>query len=74
MVYHRKLRLKYSKELIDEGVEHAVVPYKAGFESLSGFREAFEKEFGILPGEYARTNRKTLSKPIIDSKLKGEKT
>jgi methylphosphotriester-DNA--protein-cysteine methyltransferase len=74
MVYHRKIRLQYSKELIDQGVDHAIVQYNAGFESLSGFREAFEKEFGILPGEYAKTVRKTVFEPLIDSKLKEEKT
>ncbi len=49
--YHRKLRLNYAKDLISKGVNHLNAAYESGFESVSGFRDAFYKEFSKTPGE-----------------------
>ncbi len=49
--YHRKIRLKHARKLILEGESILDIPYITGFESLSGFRSAFQQEFGINPGE-----------------------
>lgn len=51
MSYHRKLRLDYAKKLITEGVDLLDIPYLIGYDSMSGFRDAFNKEYGYNPGE-----------------------
>ena len=51
MSYHRKLRLEYAQKLIKEGVDLLDIPYFIGYESMSGFRDAFFKEYGCNPGE-----------------------
>ena len=48
----RKLRLAHARELIKGGVDYLTVAYECGFESASGFRDAFEKMYGLPPGEY----------------------
>ncbi|MCY3414409.1 MAG: methylphosphotriester-DNA--protein-cysteine methyltransferase family protein [Candidatus Heimdallarchaeota archaeon] len=48
--YHLKLRLEHAKQLL-ESEELLSIPYLTGFNSLSGFRAAFFKEFGYNPGE-----------------------
>ncbi len=50
MAYHRQLRLNYAKSLIEEGADYLTAGYECGFESASGFRDAFIKQFGIPPG------------------------
>ena len=50
--YHRTMRLRYARKLIKKGIDIATVPYLCGFDSLSGFRDAFVREFRVLPGEY----------------------
>ena len=49
--YHRKKRLEYAKELIQMGSNYITAAYDTGFESVSGFRDAFYKEFAKTPGE-----------------------
>ncbi|UCG03329.1 MAG: methylphosphotriester-DNA--protein-cysteine methyltransferase family protein [Candidatus Heimdallarchaeota archaeon] len=49
MAFHRKLRLAYAKELIQQGVNSNELPSHCGFKSYSGFRTAFFKEFGHSP-------------------------
>lgn len=49
--YHRKIRLNFAKELIKKGTGQITAAYKIGYESVSGFRDAFVKEFSITPGE-----------------------
>lgn len=51
MSYHRNLRLDYAKKLITQGVDLLDIPYLIGYDSMSGFRDAFHKEFGYNPGE-----------------------
>jgi len=49
--YHRKKRLQYAKKLIYNGTDYINAAYESGFESVSGFRDAFFKEFEQTPGE-----------------------
>jgi AraC family transcriptional regulator of adaptative response/methylated-DNA-[protein]-cysteine methyltransferase len=55
MAFHRRLRLQYAKTLIECGTDYLTAAYECGFESSSGFRDAFTKHFGTTPG---RTNGK----------------
>jgi AraC family transcriptional regulator of adaptative response/methylated-DNA-[protein]-cysteine methyltransferase len=59
MSYHRKLRLAHARKMIEEGANYLTAAYECGYESASGFREAFIKEYGLPPGKYyaSRTNR-----------------
>ena len=50
MAFHRKLRLEHAKILIESGNDYFSAGYNIGYESTSGFREAFKKEFGVSPG------------------------
>lgn len=58
MAFHRKLRLARAKQMIEEGTDYLTVTYECGYESASGFRDAFIKEYGLPPGKYyaSRTN------------------
>lgn len=49
--YHRKKRLLHAKNLIASGFNYINAGYESGFESVSGFRDAFYKEFAQTPGE-----------------------
>lgn len=49
-VFHRKMRLQHARGLLEKGVRYLEAAYECGFESASGFREAYKKEFGITPG------------------------
>jgi AraC family transcriptional regulator of adaptative response/methylated-DNA-[protein]-cysteine methyltransferase len=55
--YHRKKRLQYAKSLIHKGSNYISAAYETGFESVSGFRDAFYKEFSQTPGEINDNNR-----------------
>ena len=50
MAFHRRLRLEHAKKLIESGDDYFSAGYNIGYESSSGFREAFKKEFGMSPG------------------------
>jgi methylphosphotriester-DNA--protein-cysteine methyltransferase len=50
MAFHRKMRLAYAKSLMEEGTNYLTAAYESGFESSSGFRDAFAKEYGCSPG------------------------
>ena len=54
MTYHRKLRLAHAKRLIDNGADYLTAAFESGFQSVSGFREAFIKEYGVTPAEGRR--------------------
>ena len=47
IIYHRKLRLEYAKKLIIDGNDILDVPFQTGFESVSGFRSAFQQELNL---------------------------
>jgi methylphosphotriester-DNA--protein-cysteine methyltransferase len=50
IAFHRKIRLEYAREMLEEGANYLEVAYACGFESASGFRDAFVKEYGHPPG------------------------
>jgi AraC family transcriptional regulator of adaptative response/methylated-DNA-[protein]-cysteine methyltransferase len=50
MAFHRTMRLAYAKSLIEVGANYLTAAYESGFESSSGFRDAFAKQYGCSPG------------------------
>jgi AraC family transcriptional regulator of adaptative response/methylated-DNA-[protein]-cysteine methyltransferase len=50
ITYHRKLRLAHARKLIAQGADYLTAAYESGYESSSGFRDAFVKEFCVPPG------------------------
>ena len=58
MAFHRKLRLARARKMLEDGADYLTAAYECGYESASGFREAFIKEYGLPPGKYyaSRTN------------------
>jgi AraC family transcriptional regulator of adaptative response/methylated-DNA-[protein]-cysteine methyltransferase len=51
IAFHRKLRLEYARTLIEQGMDYVTAAYECGFESVSGFRDAFIKQYGHIPGK-----------------------
>jgi methylphosphotriester-DNA--protein-cysteine methyltransferase len=56
LAYHRRKRLQHAKDLINNGSNYINAAYETGFESVSGFRDAFYKEFAQTPGELNGNN------------------
>lgn len=54
--FHRKLRLNHAKKMIEKGTDCPTAAVNCGFKSYSGFRDAFVKEYRLLPGEYSNAN------------------
>lgn len=52
LAFHRKLRLNYARRLIESGYGYLSAAYECGYESASGFREAFVRQFGQPPGRF----------------------
>ncbi|HPR63958.1 MAG TPA: Ada metal-binding domain-containing protein [Thermoanaerobaculia bacterium] len=52
--YHRRLRLNRARTLLQKGADILDVGYSCGFESASGFRSAFVRNFGFPPGKERR--------------------
>ncbi len=52
LAFHRRTRLNCARDLIEQGSDYLVAAYECGWESASGFRSAFSKEFGKPPGAY----------------------
>jgi AraC family transcriptional regulator of adaptative response/methylated-DNA-[protein]-cysteine methyltransferase len=50
MAFHRRIRLDHARALMARGADILTAGYESGFESASGFREAFTREFGHAPG------------------------
>jgi len=61
LTFHRKLRLAHAKELIDSGHNYLQAAYECGYESSSGFRDAFNRQFGCPPGRLNGKQRNRLS-------------
>ena len=56
IAYPRRIRLINAKKMIVEGKNCSIAAYRSGFKSISGFRDAFIKEYGSPPGKFS-TNR-----------------
>lgn len=50
LAFHRRQRLLFARQLITQGYDSVTASLEAGFESMSGFRSAFVKQFGTTPG------------------------
>ena len=61
MDFHRRLRLNLARELIESGSSYLKAAYECGYESSSGFREAFIRHFGYPPGRFYAKRNNSLS-------------
>jgi AraC family transcriptional regulator of adaptative response/methylated-DNA-[protein]-cysteine methyltransferase len=52
LAFHRRQRLLYARRLIESGQDYINAAFECGYESVSGFREAFYKAFGEPPGRF----------------------
>ena len=52
LAFHRRLRLNHARGLIESGYDYLSAAYECGYESASGFREAFVRQFGKPPGRF----------------------
>ena len=52
LAFHRKLRLEHARSLIESGSDYLSAAFECGYESASGFRDAFVREFGQPPGRF----------------------
>jgi len=52
LAFNRRQRLLYGKHLIESGMDCLNAGFECGFESSSGFRSAFLRQFGKPPGEF----------------------
>ena len=52
LAFHRRMRLGYARELIASGTSYLTAAYECGYESSSGFREAFVRLYGHPPGSF----------------------
>lgn len=59
--FHRRLRLNYARQLLESGLDYLSAAYESGYESASGFREAFTRQFGQPPGRYYAKRNNGLS-------------
>ena len=50
MAFYRKVRLERARELMVQGVPVLTAAFETGYDSSSGFRDAFVKQFGYPPG------------------------
>jgi AraC family transcriptional regulator, regulatory protein of adaptative response / methylated-DNA-[protein]-cysteine methyltransferase len=51
LALHRKIRLQHAHALLRRGADYLTAAYETGFESSSGFRDAFIKHYGYPPGK-----------------------
>jgi AraC family transcriptional regulator of adaptative response/methylated-DNA-[protein]-cysteine methyltransferase len=52
LAFHRRQRLLYACRLIESGESYMDAAFECGYESVSGFRDAFSKQFGKPPGRF----------------------
>lgn len=50
LAFHRKIRLQYAHRLIGDRTNWLEAAFECGYQSASGFREAFLREYGVTPG------------------------
>jgi AraC family transcriptional regulator of adaptative response/methylated-DNA-[protein]-cysteine methyltransferase len=61
LAFHRRIRLQYARQLLEAGGNYLSVAFACGYESASGFRDAFIRQFGETPGScHARTKNHLL--------------
>lgn len=48
--FHRRIRLNHARQLIEAGHDYLNAAFESGYNSSSGFRTAFVKQFGYPPG------------------------
>ena len=53
LAFHRRIRLQYARQLLMTGADCLSAAYECGYESSSGFRDAFARMFGEPPGRYS---------------------
>jgi AraC family transcriptional regulator of adaptative response/methylated-DNA-[protein]-cysteine methyltransferase len=51
IAFHRRVRLEYATSLITRGADYLTAAYECGFDSVSGFRDAFARHYGFSPGK-----------------------
>lgn len=51
LAFNRRQRLNHARSLIEKGSNYLSVAFECGYESASGFREAYIKQFGKTPGQ-----------------------
>ena len=51
LAFHRIIRLNHARQLIEAGSNYLSTGFECGWESSSGFREAFKRQFGYPPGK-----------------------
>lgn len=56
LAFNRQQRLNHARDLIEKGSNYLSVAFECGYESVSGFREAYIKQFGVTPGNSQRGN------------------
>ena len=59
--FHRRLRLNYGLQLLQSGFDYLSAAYECGYESASGFRQAFTQQFGQPPGRFYATRQNRVS-------------
>jgi AraC family transcriptional regulator of adaptative response/methylated-DNA-[protein]-cysteine methyltransferase len=52
LAFHRRIRINHARTLIESGSDYLSAAYECGYESSSGFREAFTRQFGCPPGRF----------------------
>jgi len=57
LAFNRYQRLLYARQLLAEGEDSFDVALACGYESLSGFRSAFVRQFGTAPGNFRKDKR-----------------
>src|SRR3990172_6003865 len=59
--FHRRLRLNHARQLLESGLDYLAAAYECGYESASGFRQAFTQQFGQPPGRFYATRQNRVS-------------
>jgi len=59
--FHRDLRLEHARALIEAGASYLSAAYECGYQSASGFRDAFVRKFGQPPGSFNEYRRHRVS-------------
>lgn len=52
LAFHRTIRLQYARQLLESGHDYLAAAFECGYESASGFRSAFQRQFGATPGSF----------------------